>query len=172
MKQLKLIAFMSTAIFFSIATIAMAADMSGHEGHGKDMTQSTQEHDTGAMTQDQHKGELIRETTVEGYKFTYHLIDMREKIKEMKAAGHTHEMKTTHHLMVYITSPEGTPVTAAKVGYMIEGPGESSQKIMGMGMADGFGADVNYGTAGEYTVKCKVVAGETKLMDEFTYTAE
>ncbi|MDX9788087.1 MAG: hypothetical protein RBT11_15000 [Desulfobacterales bacterium] len=190
MKQLNIMAVMLAAMFFSIVAIAMAADMPSHEGHGKDMIQPPPEQDAaGAMTHDQQEasgagvvdskmdhdprmGEMIRNATVEGFQFTYHLIDMREKMKEMNAAGHGHEMNATHHLMVYIVSPEGTPVTDAKVGYLIEGPGETTQKTMCMRMNDGFGADISYGVTGEYTLTCKAVAGDVKLMDKFIYSVK
>lgn len=110
-----------------------------------------------------HMGATIHESTVQGYRFSYQLIDMREHLKTMP------EMQMTHHLMVYITSPEGHALETAKVGYLVEGPDNAEQKLMTMGMHGGFGADINFQAPGMYTVKTKAVAGDKKLFDKFMY---
>ncbi|MDM8522855.1 hypothetical protein QUF80_05725 [Desulfococcaceae bacterium HSG8] len=141
------------AVVFIIAS-ALPAFAQGHD-HGKK-----------AMDHSEHKGEMIHESSVDGYKFGYHLIDMKEKMKHMKNMP---EMKATHHLMVYVESPDGHEVEKAKVGYLVEGPGDSKQKLMAMGMAGGFGADVDFSAKGAYVVKTKMVAGDKKLADKFEY---
>ncbi|MBI9091857.1 MAG: hypothetical protein JEZ12_21810 [Desulfobacterium sp.] len=108
----------------------------------------------------------FRESHVKGHHFTYELIDMREKMKGMPG------MKNTHHLMVYIKDDQGNNLGKAKVGYLIKGPGNQSQKAMCMGMGGGFGSDVNLGTPGTYVIKTKVAAGKTKIMDTFEYQME
>ncbi len=118
------------------------------------------------MDHSKHMGEMIREATVDGYTFAYHLIDMKEKMKDMKNMP---EMKATHHLMVYIMGPDGKDVENAKVGYLLENPDGSKQKLMCMGMSGGFGADADFKAKGVYTVNSKVKAGEKALTDKFTY---
>ena len=108
----------------------------------------------------------IRQAHVKGHHFAYELIDMRDKIKEMPG------MKNTHHLMVFIRNAQGNTLAKAKVGYLIKGPGDLSQKAMAMGMGGGYGSDVNLGETGTYQIKTKVVAGKTKLMDTFEYQME
>ncbi len=44
-----------------------------------------------------------------------------------------------------------------KVGYLLEGPGDSKQKAMVM--SGGFGADVNLAAKGKYAIKTKIAAG-------------
>jgi hypothetical protein len=105
----------------------------------------------------------IRQAHVKGHHFAYELIDMRDKIKEMPG------MKNTHHLMVFIKDAQGNNIGKAKVGYLIKGPDNRSQKAMCMGMGVGYGSDVNLGTPGTYLIKTKVAAGKTKLMDSFEY---
>ena len=105
----------------------------------------------------------IRQAHVKGHHFAYELIDMRDKIKEMPG------MKNTHHLMVFIKNVQGNTIGKAKVGYLIKGPDNRSQKAMCMGMGGGFGSDVNLGKPGTYKIKTKVAAGKTKLMDTFEY---
>jgi len=113
-----------------------------------------------------HSGEMIRESTVDGHKFTYHLIDMREKMKGMKNMP---EMKATHHLMVYAEDSHGHKIEKGKVGYLVEGPGDSKQKAMAMAMSGGFGADMDLSAKGKYAIKTKIAAGDKKLMDKFVY---
>ncbi len=178
MKQLKTIIIVSLALVFLTFGSAMAGD---HPmGHGKSMEHPTGDHPTGHeehptkhdMDHSSHKGDNIRNATVDGYSLAYHLIDMREKMKEMKAAGHQHKMDMTHHLMIYVKSPEGNAIHSAKVGYLVVGPNEEKQKLMCMAMAGGFGADINFSAPGAYAVKAKVVSGEKKFMDTFSYTVK
>jgi hypothetical protein len=199
MKQLKTIIIASLALVFLTFGGAMAGDHptggqdhpvgdhpKGHEEHPtqqgmdhsssgqkmEDMDHSTHGADMGDMDHSSHKGENIRNVTVDGFKLAYHLVDMQEKIKAMKAAGHDHEMNMTHHLMVYVTDSDGNSVASARVGYFVELPDGSSQKLMCMGMGGGYGSDVNFSAPGTYTVKAKVVTGEKKFMDSFSYTVK
>ncbi|MDM8515154.1 hypothetical protein QUF76_03055 [Desulfobacterales bacterium HSG16] len=146
--------------------------MAQHEGHdhGKKQEQAIKmekEMDHSGhkdeMDHSDHKGEMIHESVVDGYKFAYHLIDMGAHAKKMP------QMKDTHHLMVYVMSPKGHMMPKAKVGYLIQGPSDSKQKAMCMGMSGGFGADVNFGTKGTYMVKTKVMSDEKNLIDSFSY---
>lgn len=117
-----------------------------------------------------HKpGKLIRETTVNGYKLTYRLIDIRE---QMEKTADKSEISATHHLMLFIQTPDGEPVTSAKVGFLIESNQKADQKVMAMGMAKGFGADIYLNGAGQYTIKSKTVFGNQKLIDSFEYKPE
>jgi len=183
----KLIIGISAVYMIALAGSAMAQGMSHDMDHGMAMEEGHSMQQMGSMEGDMssmggnmkdmdhsgHGGELIHEGSVDGYQFTYHLLDIREKMAAMKAAGHAHEgMNATHHLMVYIQDSSGAPVEDAKVGYYVEGPDGATQKLMSMGMGGGYGSDVNIGEAGEYVIKTKVVAGDTKLIDSFTYSME
>ena len=165
-KQTKIIT-VALAFFIALAYPVFAQDK-GHEGHGHAMKDAgaQKEMDHSKMDHSGHSGMLIHESDVKGYKFAYHLIDMREKMKNMKGMP---EMKDTHHLMVYVKSPHGQAVDNGKVGYLIKNPDSSDQKKMAMGMGGGYGSDVNLGAAGKYTIKTKVVDGDNELMDEFEY---
>ena len=102
-----------------------------------------------AMDHSQHMGEKIHESTVEGYQFAYHLLNMEDR--------------ATHHMMVYILTPDGGKVEDAKVGYLVEGPGGTKQKMMAMGMQGAYGADLDFKQKGTYTVKMKAVSGRQKV---------
>ena len=110
------------------------------------------------MDHSQHVGDKIHESEVEGYQFAYHLLNMEER--------------NTHHMMVYIMSPEGHKVEDAKVGFLVKGPDGTKQKLMTMGMKGAYGADLDLAPKGTYTVKTKAVRGEKKLFDEFIYQVE
>jgi hypothetical protein len=149
-----------TALAGSVFSEEMSRDMGHRAAMGNDL---------GEMD----SGDLIREGGVEGYHFTYHLLDIREKMAAMKAAGHAHEgVDATHHLMVFIRDPNGATVGGATVGYFVEGPDGTTQKLMCMGMSGGYGSDINFSGTGTYVIKTRVVAGDVKLVDEFTYTTE
>lgn len=131
-------------------------------GHGSQMM----EHSGQAMNPGGHSGMEIHTATVDGYQFRYELIDMKARMQGMKNMP---EMQHSHHLMLHVTDKDGNAVENAKVGYLIEGPGNSEQKAMCVGMGGGYGADVSFDQPGSYTVKSKVVAGDKTLMDSFNY---
>ena len=97
----------------------------------------------------------IHTSTIEGYGLVYALYHFPER--------------KTWHLMVTITGPEGSKVEKGKVGFLVVGPDGSKQKAMAMGMKGSYGADVNLGEKGAYTVKTKAVIGNRKLFDNFSY---
>ena len=70
---------------------------------------------------------------------------------------------------VRIEDPDGRPAEAGKLGYLVEGPDGMKQKLMAMDMQGAYGANVNFKTKGTYTVKTKFVAGDKKLLDQFSY---
>ena len=118
------------------------------------------------------KGKHIHTSTADGHELAYYLIDMGDAGSEMEGhEGHGHQ-GPTHHLMVYITDPEGKPVPDAKTGFLIEGPDGEKQKTMAMGMSGGYGADVSLGASGKYTIRTKAVAEGGTVMDSFEYSPE
>jgi hypothetical protein len=100
-------------------------------------------------------GVKIYTSTVDGYGFDYSLYHFPEK--------------KTQHLMVTVKGPEGTQLEPGKVGFLVTGPDGTKQKAMAMGMKDAYGADMNFGKKGVYTIKTKVVLGERKMFDKFNY---
>ena len=139
-----------------LAGAAYAADMD-HSAHGANGD---------AMDKPFH------ESMVAGYHLTYKLIDMKAKMKDMAGMD---EMKATHHLMMFISKKHEThtmPVTEAKIGFLVEDPDGNKKTSMCMAMSGGFGADINLGKKGIYTIKAKLVDGDTKLIDEFKHTVK
>ncbi|MFO7752432.1 MAG: hypothetical protein R6V41_04865 [Desulfobacteraceae bacterium] len=143
---------------FALMSIPAAASDTSHDGMAK--------HD---MDKSGHAGKKIHEADVDGYHLEFRLIDMKEKIKDMENAP---EMEDTHHLMVYVTNPEGTAVSDAAAGYLIENPDGTLQKKMAMAMTGGFGADISLDQKGDYAIKVKVLAENKKLTKSFSYKME
>ncbi|SLM31381.1 conserved exported hypothetical protein [Desulfamplus magnetovallimortis] len=167
MKNNILITATALIMALSFSPLSMASS-SGHDAsHGTD---SHKTHDmsenTATMNHGAHSGEAMHSSMVGKYHFTYELIDMRKKMKEMENMP---EMKATHHMMLFIKSHEGKAPEKAMVGFLIQNPDGTTQKIMAMGMGDGFGADVDFGKTGIYKIKVKAMAGEEKLLDTFEY---
>lgn len=197
MKQVKTILVTSLAGVVLTFSGAMAGDMSmpkmpekamEHSAHGMGMEKmepstpgkdmGTMDHsmhgkDMGTMDHSAHMGENIHNATVDGYQLAYHMIDMKGKMTDMKSEGQAPMMKKTLHLMLYVNDPEGKPVASAKVGYLVTGPNGSDQKMMCMAMGvGGYGANVDFSTAGDYTITSKIVIGDKTLKNNFTYTAK
>lgn len=170
MKHNLTILIISTMFIIAAAGSGMAEDMNHDMGHQMSMKKMD---DGMAMEHSDHSGENIHNSIVDGYRFSYLLMDIRKKMSAMKAEGHMHEgMDATHHLMVYVKNPEGTAVENARVGYLVEGADGTTQKLMCMEMGGGFGSDVNLSNSGEYIIKTKVVTDGKKLIDEFAYSPE
>ena len=116
-----------------------------------------------------HIGSVVHESTVEGYSFAYHLIDIRKDPEKIKGMEGTKAADQTHHLMVYVMDPDGQAVQEAKLGYLVEGPDSAKQKLMTMGMQGAYGANANFKQKGMYTIKAKCLIGDKKLFDRFSY---
>jgi hypothetical protein len=125
---------------------------------------------TKEMSHEGHEGAGIHKSVVEGHHFTYELIDIMARMEGQEGVGMS-QMKS-HHLMVFITGPDGQVISDAKVGFKVVGPDGSEQKVMAMAMAGGYGADVNLAGKGEYEIAAKAVAGEAKLIDGFSYVVK
>ncbi len=100
---------------------------------------------------------FFTEKAKDGYTWKYDLLPM-------DVAG------ATHHLMVFVTDPSGKPVTGAKVGFDVVSPDKKKeQKVMAMGMGDGYGANLDLAVKGKYTIRTKVVGGakQVSLNHEF-----
>ena len=119
-------------------------------------------------------GKMLRHTTVDGYGFMYHLLNMDERNSAMKGMegmempGMSNSPDITNHLVVYVTNPGGKPASG-KIGFWITGPDGKEQKTLTMGMHNGYGADVIFKEKGIYHVKTKAVIDGKTLNDEFTY---
>ena len=122
-----------------------------------------------AMDHSGHIGALIHESTIDGYRFAYHLIDIQKNPEQMKDMKDAKAVKKTHHLMVYVMDPDGQAVQQAKLGYLVEGPNGVKQKLMAMGMQGAYGANVDFRNKGTYTIKTKIVTGDKKLFDRFKH---
>ena len=70
-----------------------------------------------------HVGIVIHESTIEGYGFAYHLIDIRKGTEEMKDMKGSKEADMTHHLMVYVMDPDGRCRRGGEAGISGRGSG-------------------------------------------------
>ncbi len=132
---------------------------------------SMKDHD---MDSNNKFGDLIHESTVDGYMLSYYFMDLRDQKKEKKSSDKSHnmggnELEKPHHLMVYIMDKSHKAVVKGKVGFLIKGEDNVSQKAMGMFMSDGFGTTADMKKKGTYKITTKAVLGKKKLMDSFNY---
>ena len=119
-----------------------------------------------------HVGDMIHESTVNGYRFAYHLINIQKNPEQMNDMKDSKDSEKTHHLMVYVMDPDGQAVQQAKLGFLVEGPNGAKQKLMAMGMQGAYGANVDFRNKGTYTIKIKIVTGDKKLFDRFNFEAK
>ena len=107
------------------------------------------------MDHTDHVGDKIHETSLQGYRLAYHLLELPGR--------------DVHHLMTYIVDTNGQAITTAKLGYLVVGPNGGKQKVMAMGMKDAFGGDVNLNAKGNYIINMKALMGDVKVLDRFTH---
>jgi hypothetical protein len=152
---------MTGVVGISLAVVAYAF---GGEAEHKHDEQGSH---TKEMSHEGHGGAGIHKSAVEGHQFTYELIDIMAKMEGQEGVDMS-EVKS-HHLMVFITGPDGQVMSGAKVGFKVVGPDGSEQKAMAMAMAGGYGADVDLKDSGAYEISTKAVAGDKTLIDKFSY---
>ena len=108
------------------------------DSHEHDMDMSQMEE----MDHSGHRGPNIHNSSVDGHSLAYHLIDLREKMKDMdnmpEDAGHA-----SHDGLR--GQPGRHTRRRCEGSYLVIGPDGETQRHMAMGMKDGFGADINSG---------------------------
>jgi len=127
-----------------------------------------------AFSEDQTKGILITEKTMDGYSLEYRLLNLEERkdlmkdMTGMKMHGMSDSPDVTNHLVVYAKGADQKSVIA-KIGFNITNPDGSAFKTLTMGMQGGYGADVIFKAKGLYKIRMKaVIAGKT-IDDEISY---
>ncbi|MCF8090199.1 MAG: hypothetical protein K9L23_19325 [Desulfotignum sp.] len=122
-------------------------------------------------------GEMFHESMQNGYMLSYYLMDLRnqgdDKASDHSSGDHAShgekQMDKPHHIMVYIMDKDHTPVTDAKVGFLIKNDAEETQKIMAMYMSKGFGITADMKAKGVYKIAVKAVVDDVTLMDRFSH---
>lgn len=115
-------------------------------------------------------GDLFHESMVDGYMFSYYLMDLRDQKDHDQKDKAKKDMDKPHHIMVYIMDKDHKPVLEGKVGFMIKkGYKAPPQKAMAMYMSKGFGITADMKQKGVYSITAKALLGDAKLMDSFTH---
>ena len=110
-------------------------------------------------------GDLFHESIVDGYMFSYYLMDLRDQKADDKK-----NIDKPHHIMLYIMDKDHKPVLEGKVGFIIKKNDTAPpQKAMAMYMSKGFGITADMKQKGVYSITAKALLGNTKLMDSFTH---
>jgi hypothetical protein len=112
-------------------------------------------------------GNLAHEEVVDGVKETFRVIDIQQKMKEMR-------MKETHHIMVMFTDAKtGKKLSEGEVKIKVIAPDKMEQVKDLMGMEGGFGSDFTMPKKGKYGVMCKSQLKDGKVRSiKFWYTAK
>jgi hypothetical protein len=165
MKNIVLIVFLTTGVWTSALTEA---------GAETEVPRAVMESSANAMVR---PGKQIRQADVMGYTLTYYLMDSSENHKMMdmmesrSALGMKKNSGMTHHLMVYIQTPDGS-IVPGDVAYVLTDPDGQEFRTMTMGMYGGYGADISMKGKGEYRIGTKIIIerGElVRLFDQFTF---
>ena len=127
-----------------------------------------------AFAEEQTKGVLITEKTLEGYALRYSLLNLEERkavakgMEGMKMHGMSDSPDVTNHLALYIKGAGGKPVSG-KIGFEITNPDATIFKTLTMGLPGGYGADVIFKAKGSYKIRMKAVIDGKTINDEITY---
>ncbi|MFA5902361.1 MAG: hypothetical protein WC836_00385 [Desulfobacula sp.] len=129
---------------------------------------------TPAFAEDQVKGTLITEKTLEGFALRYSLLNLEERkavvkgMEGMKMPGMSDSPDVTNHLALYIKGTGGKPVSG-KIGFEITNPDSTIFKTLTMGIPGGYGADVIFKAKGTYKIRMKAVIDGKTINDEISY---
>lgn len=149
---------------FAIPNLSLAVDHGSMGGMKMDETKSP--------APVVRHGKQIRAARVAGYTLEYYLLELAETMKNPTMKDMDKGKMKSHHLMAYVTSPEGKAVPDVQVGYLLRGPLQGEQKSMAMFMDGGYGADVDLKGTGDCHITTKVLVGDKTLIDKFTYTVK
>jgi len=167
------ISFTALAIALTLPALSAFAMDHSSMGHGSGAAPAAPSKAMDAMDHSKMAGDMIQTSKLDKGVFTYNLIDNAAQMEKAMAGGmkmdHSSMQMKPNHLMVYPVGTDSKPISGAKVGYLITGPGEAKQQVMTMAMGDGYGADVDLKAKGKYEIKTKLVKGETTVVDTFQY---
>ncbi len=122
-------------------------------------------------------GNKVREAKVEGYVLRYYVIDLDGASRYM-----------THHLMLYVTGPDGRPTPGGTATFKVTAHDQAEQtfvasfgrggsrtifrplKRTGIPMETGYGADVKFKRGSAYTISTRLGVSGKQVVDEFEYT--
>ncbi|MBT3175849.1 MAG: hypothetical protein HOG03_16450 [Desulfobacula sp.] len=149
-------------IFKPIITILLISFFFIVNSFAQDTTMISMENQHGAESD--KIGDLINESVVDGYFLSTYFLDLRTQ-----DTGGSAQNDKPHHIMVYITDKNHTPVIKGKVGFLIKDSQGKTQKSMGMIMNDGFGTTADMKKKGIYKIMTKTVLADKKFMNSFDY---
>lgn len=117
-------------------------------------------------------GEVIRKTQVAGYTLEYTLIGIPEldATSVMPRTSYDGGYDKTHHLMVFVSRPDGRRVTSGAVSLVVTAPNKTTQAPIARAMDGGHGADVELRFRGSYAVSAKLGLPDGDVADTFEYT--
>ncbi len=118
-------------------------------------------------------GMNIRKTQISGYTLTYYLLDVSEKqatsVMPSETTSSDFNRSKSHHLMVFVTRPDGRPAMEGKAGFRVVTPKKTESREMAVSMDGGFGSDVDFPGNGDFNITTKIVLVDVDLLDEFVY---
>lgn len=121
-------------------------------------------------------GENIRKTQISGYTLTYYLLSVAEKqvtnIMPTETTSSDFNKSKSHHLMVFVSRPDGRPATEGKAGFMVVQPNKTETRDIAVSMDGGFGSDVDLPFKGDFTITAKIVLVDVDLLDKFVYSVK
>ena len=167
--------FLLKALAIAWFLLFLLVPVSGHAQEMRHMHSAGHMHAAGSVAD--RPGKEIRQTVIKDFTLTYRLLDPTERNEMMKSMeGHSvlgmkKVSDITNHLMVYIQKPDGK-IVPGDVAFLIKGPDGKEFRTMTMGMYGGYGADVNLGPKGTYTITSRIITegrDHVKLDDEFTF---
>lgn len=119
-------------------------------------------------------GVNIRKAEVSGYTLTYYLLDVATKqatnVMPSEATSSDFYKMKSHHLMVFVTRPDGRPATEGKAGFLVTRPNKTETRDIAFSMDGGFGSDVDLPSTGDFAIATKIVLADVDLLDRFVYT--
>lgn len=121
-------------------------------------------------------GQNIRKVDVSGYSLSYYLLDVIEKhitgVMPSETTSSDFNKMKSHHLMVFVTRPNGRPATEGKAGFLVVQPNKTESRDIAFTMDGGFGSDVDLPSKGDFTITTKIVLADVDLLDRFVYTVK
>lgn len=156
----KVVAIVCTTVLVVACSTAWASMDMDHSKSHKD----SHSHDSmsGKMEHMEHKDEMkmpegmsMKTMNIDGYKVTFHIMDMFSYHNYMKNMGHKGQMMdkdATHHIMMDITDKNGKKVENATVKVKVINSEKESQSKPMTSMMKNYGANFKMEHKGKYQI--------------------
>ena len=152
----KVVAIVCTTVLIAAgSTVWASMDMNHSKEHHDSMSSGKMLHMEHEDEMKGPKGMMMRTMNIDGYKVSFHIMDIHRYMEKMGHEGHEGQMMgkdATHHIMMEIIDKNGKKIENAVVKVKVIDPEKKSQSQALTSMMGNYGANFNMPAKGKYQI--------------------